>query len=96
MRVPSKTTDNQSLAERQADLANIETVMARPEVAEVIAQQGFTIDEVNQRLAQLSPEEIHALSTQLDQLHAAGVDVPQYVWILLAVFLGVLILTAIF
>lgn len=96
MQTPSKTVENQSLAERQGDLAAIQAVIAQPEVAEAIARQGFTTDEVNERLAQLSPEEIHTLSLQLDQLHAAGVDVPKYVWILLAVFLGVLILGAIF
>lgn len=96
MQTPSKTVDNQSLAERQADLITVQAVITQPEVAEAIAQQGFTTDEVNERLAQLSPEELHTLSMQLDQLHAAGVDVPKYVWILLAVFLGVLIFGAIF
>ncbi len=96
MPTPSKTAADQSLAERQADLARIQAVIARSDVADVIAQQGFTTDEVNLRLAQLSPEEIHALSSQLDQLQAAGISVPKYIWILLAVFLGVLILSAIF
>jgi anti-sigma factor RsiW len=93
---PSKTTSAQSLADRQSELAVVRAVLAQPEVAEALARHGFTNDEVHQRLAQLSPEEIHALSSQLDQLQAAGAGVPQYVWILLAVFLGVLIITAIF
>jgi hypothetical protein len=96
MPTPSKTTSDQSLADRQAELAGIQAVIAQPEVSAVLAQHGFTNDEVHQRLAQLSPDEIHALSSQLDQLQAAGSGVPKYVWILLAVLLGVMILSALF
>ena len=96
MPTPSKTTSDQSLADRQAELAGIQAVIAQPEVSAVLAQHGFTNDEVHQRLAQLSPDEIHALSSQLDQLHAAGSGVPKYVWILIAVLLGVMILSALF
>jgi hypothetical protein len=94
--VPSKTAPDQSLADRQVDLAKIQAVVSEPQIAAALAQHGFTSEEVHQRLAQLSPEEVHALSSQLDQLQAAGAAVPQYIWILLAVLLGVLILTAIF
>ena len=96
MPTPSKTTSDQSLAARQAELAGIQAVIAQPEVSAVLAQHGFTNDEVHQRLAQLSPDEIHALSSQLDQLQAAGSGVPKYVWILIAVLLGVMILSALF
>ncbi len=96
MPTPSKTTSDQSLADRQAELAGIQAVIAQPEVSAVLAQHGFTNDEVHQRLAQLSPDEIHALSSQLDQLQAAGSGVPKYVWILIAVLLGVMILSALF
>jgi flagellar basal body-associated protein FliL len=96
MPTPSKTTSDQSLAERQSELAKIQAVIAQPEVTAVLTQQGVTNAEVHQRLAQLSPEEIHALSTQLDQLQAAGSSVPKYIWILIAVLLGLLILGAIF
>ena len=93
---PSKTAPDQSLADRQIELAKIRAVVSEPQIAAALAQHGFTSEEVHQRLARLSPEEIHALSSQLDQLQAAGASVPQYIWILLAVLLGVLILTAIF
>jgi len=96
MQTPSKTTSDQSLADRQSELANIQAVIAQPEITAALAQQGFTNDEVHQRLAQLSPDEIQALSSQLDQLQAAGSGVPKYVWILIAVLLGVMILGALF
>ena len=96
LRIPSKTDPSQSLAQREADLAAVRGMLERPQVAEALAADGFSAEAVDQRLARLSPEEIHALGTHLDQLQAAGVDVPEYIWILLAVFLGVLILTTLF
>lgn len=91
---PSKTAVDQSVADRQIELAKIEAVVAQPEITAALAQHGFTNDDVNQRLAQLSPEEIHVLSSQLDQLQAAGSGVPTYIWILIGILLGVLIVTA--
>ena len=91
---PSKTHADQSVADRQIEIAKIEAVVAQPEIAAVLAQHGFSSDDVNQRLAQLSPEEIHVLSSQLDQLQAAGSGVPTYIWILIGILLGVLIVTA--
>jgi hypothetical protein len=91
---PSKTTTDQSLLQRQAELAKIEAVVAQPEITAALAQHGFTDDVIQLRLAQLSPEEIHSLSSQLDQLQAAGSSVPTYIWILIGILLGVLIITA--
>ncbi len=91
---PSKTAVDQSLLQRQAELAKIEAVVARPEITAALAQHGFTDDVIQLRLAQLSPEEIHSLSGQLDQLQAAGSSVPTYIWILIGILLGVLIITA--
>lgn len=91
---PSKTQVDQSLLERQIELAKIEAVVAQPEIAAALAQHGFSSDDVNQRLAQLSPEEMNGLSLQLDQLQAAGSGVPTYIWILIGILLGVLIVTA--
>ena len=94
LKTPSKTAPDQDLATLQADLANIEEVLDNEEIAGALAADGLTEKEIHQRLAQFSPEELHALSSQLDQMHAAGAQVPQYIWILLAVLLGVLILAA--
>ena len=93
---PSKTEPEQSLADREIELAKIQAVVSQPQIVQVLAHHGLSTAEAHQRLAELSPEEIHTLSTQIDQLQAAGASVPQYIWILLAVLLGVLILTAIF
>ena len=89
--VPSKTAADQALAERESDLAALDAVLDQEEVMEVLAAHGFTREEVNERLAQLSPEEIGALAAQSEQLQAAGQRVPNYIWVLIAVLIVVAI-----
>ena len=91
---PSKTAVDQALAERERDLAALDAVLDQEEVMGVLADHGFTREEANQRLAQLSPEELSALAAQADQLQAAGQRVPNYIWVLIAVLIIVVILTA--
>jgi hypothetical protein len=79
--VPSKTAANQSLDSRAADLALVRDVAANEQVAQVLAAHGFTQEQVNQRLAQLSPQDLHQLAQNLDQLQAAGVTQQQWIWI---------------
>lgn len=86
---PSKTAPDQTLAERAADLAALDAVLDQEQVQEVLAAQGLTRDEVNLKLAQLSPEELGSLASQAEQLQAAGQ--PMYVWVLLAVLIVVAI-----
>lgn len=88
---PSKTAADQALAERESDLAALDAVLDQEEVMGVLASHGFTREEANLRLAQLAPEELGALASQVEQLQAAGQRVPNYIWILI----GVLIVVAI-
>ena len=67
-------------------------VLARGDVAKALAARGLAPHEVEQRLAQLSDEDLRSLAANVDQIQAAG-DVPQYIWILLAVLIVVIILT---
>ncbi|HEX5759159.1 MAG TPA: PA2779 family protein [Thermoanaerobaculia bacterium] len=87
---PSKTAPDQTLADREADLATVTGVLEQEEVMAVLAAQGFTREEANLRLAQLAPEELGALANQVEQLQAAG-QVPYWIWILV----GVLVIVAI-
>jgi hypothetical protein len=80
---PSKTAADQTLTEREADLAALDAVLEQGEVMGILADHGFTREEINQRLAQLSPQELGALTVQVEQLQAAGQ--PTYVWVLIAV-----------
>ena len=79
--VPSKTAANQTLASRDADLALVRDVAANSEVAKVLTAQGFTQEQVNQKLAQLSPQDLHQLAQNLDQLQAAGLTKQEWIWI---------------
>ena len=88
--IPSKAADT-----RQADLATVESFVGRQEVAQALAASGLTGDEVEQRLAKLSAEDLSALATNVDQIQSAG-QVPNYIWILLAILIGVTILATVF
>ncbi len=96
LELPSRVEEGQSVAQREADLASIMAVMEQEEVVATLADHGLSTEQIHHRLASLSPQEIHSFATHLDQIQAAGANVPQYIWILLAVFLGVLILAALF
>lgn len=78
---PSKVVANQSLDARAADLALVREVTSNEEVAKALASHGFTQEQVNQRLAQLSNQDLHQLAQNLNQLQAAGITQQQWIWI---------------
>lgn len=90
--VPSKTAANQSLDSRAADLALVRDVAANEQVAQVLAAHGFTQEQVNQKLAQLSPQDLHQLAQNLDQLQAAGITRQEWTWILIGAVAVLLII----
>ncbi len=79
--VPSKTAANQSLDSRVADLSVVREVAANQQVSAVLAANGFTQAEVEQRLAQMSPQDLHQLSQNLEQLQPAGLTRQEWIWI---------------
>jgi CHASE3 domain sensor protein len=79
--VPSKTAVNQSLESRDADLTLVRDVAANEQVAAVLAANGFTQEEVNQRLAQMSSQDLNQLSQNLEQLQPAGLTRQEWIWI---------------
>jgi hypothetical protein len=79
--VPSKTAANQSLDSREADLSVIRDVAANDQVAAVLTANGFTKEEVDQRLAQMSPQDVHQLAQNLEQLQPAGLTRQEWIWI---------------
>jgi hypothetical protein len=89
---PSKTAADQSVAELEADLVTVRSALDNEAVSEALAAQGFSTDEVNLRLAQLSPDEVSSLAQQVEQVQAAGVYVPTWAWIIIAVALVALII----
>jgi TolA-binding protein len=78
---PSKTAVNQSVASRDADLTVVRDVTANDQVARVLAAQGFSQEQVNQKLSQMSSQDLHQLARNLDQLQAAGLTKQEWIWI---------------
>ena len=91
---PSKTAANQSLDARAADLALVRSIAADKEVAAVLASHGFSQEQVNQKLAQLSAQDLHQLSQNLDQLQAAGLTQQQWIWIGIGALAALILLVA--
>src|SRR5689334_13086349 len=92
--MPSKTAANQSLDSRAADLAVVREVAANSEVAKVLAARGFTQEQVNQRLAQMSPQDLHQLAQNLDQLQAAGLTRQEWIWVGLGALAALILVVA--
>ena len=92
-RIASRADD--TAASRVADQARVQEALSGAEVAKALAAQGLSAREIEERLAQLSAEDLDRLAANLDQVQAAG-SVPNYVWILLAAFLAVSTLAIIF
>ena len=93
--VPSMGGPIASKAEaRSADLATVGSLLEQEEVAQALVANGLSADEVEQRLARLSAEDLAALAANVDQIQSAG-EVPNYIWILLAVLIGVTIVATI-
>lgn len=79
--VPSKTAANQSLESREADLTTVRSIAADEQVAAVLTANGFTQAEVEQRLAEMSPQDLHQLAQNLEQLQPAGLTRQEWIWI---------------
>lgn len=79
--VPSKTAANQSLDSREADLSVIRDVAANEQVAAVLTANGFTQEEIDNRLAQMSPQDLNQLAQNLEQLQPAGLTRQEWIWI---------------
>jgi hypothetical protein len=92
--IPSRAADSPAVDSHQADRATIEAFLAQDEVARALAAHGLSADEVEYRIAQLSEEDVSALVANLDQIQAAG-EVPNYIWILLAILIGVTIIATV-
>jgi hypothetical protein len=72
----------------------VRSVLGRQEVAAALLAHGLRPEEVEARLAELSPEDLRSLAQNVEQVQAAGA-VPNYIWILLGIFLAVSILAAV-
>ena len=58
--------------DRQADLGKIQKVLETKMIRDRLEQYGFTPDEINARLSQLSDQQMHEFALQLDDLKVGG------------------------
>jgi hypothetical protein len=92
--VPSKTAVNQSVDSREADLAVVRSIAANEQVAAVLAAHGFTQEEVENRLAQMSSQDLNQLSQNLEQLHPAGLTRAEWTWIAIGALAALILVIA--
>lgn len=91
---PSKAIANQSIDSRAADLALVRDVVANQQIAAALAAHGFTQEQVNQRIAQLSNQDLHQLAQNLQQVQAAGITNQEWLWILIGAVAVLIIVVA--
>ena len=71
--IPSKVI-KMSEIDRNADLLQIKKILETKAVSVRLEQLGFTAEEIQARLAQLSDQKIHQIALQLDQLKVGQGD----------------------
>ena len=81
-----------SPAERSADAQKIQKFLEMRMVRERLKEFGFTPDEIQARLSQLSDQQIHQLALKLDDLKLGGTDALGVIILLLVVVLLVIII----
>jgi hypothetical protein len=59
-------------SERSADLGKIQKMLEMKVIQERLKQLGFSKEEIESRLEQLSDEQIHQLALQIDELKVGG------------------------
>jgi hypothetical protein len=81
-----------SKVDRAADLERIQKTLETKMIKDRLERLGFTQDEINNRLAQLSDQQIHQLALQLDDLKVGKGDALGIIIALLVIAILVVIL----
>lgn len=89
--VPSSPLTFPSI-DREADLAKIQKVLETKVVADRLEKLGFTKEEINSRLEQLSDQQIHQLALKIDELKVGGDGLGVVIALLVIVILVLVIL----
>ena len=78
--------------DRAQDLALVQDVIARDEVARALASTGLTETQIETRVSQLSDEDLASLAKHLDQVQAGGQMDRDTMWIVIYVLAGILLI----
>jgi hypothetical protein len=79
-------------SDRVADLGKIQKMLEMKMVQERLKQLGFSDDEIQTRLGQLSDQSIHQIAQSVDQLKVGGGAGGVIILLLLVAFIVVLVL----
>ena len=83
-----------SLAERTGDLQKLQNFLETKMVRERLRDLGFTSEEIQMKLGDLSDSQIHQLALHLDELRVAGDGAAVFIIVFLIAVLIVLIIYA--
>ncbi len=79
-------------ADRDADLSKIRQALEMKAVSERLKQLGYSSEEIQQRLASLSDQQIHRIAVQLDDLKVGGDGLGVIIAVLVIIVLVIVIL----
>jgi hypothetical protein len=88
---PSEVMDFSPI-DRTSDLQRIQKVLEMKMISERLGQLGFTADEIQARLNQLSDDQVHQFARQLDQLKVGGDGVGIVIGLLVIAILIVILI----
>lgn len=77
--------------DRSSDLERIRKVLEMKMVRERLKDLGFTPDEIEKKITQLSDQQIHQLAVQLDELRVGGNGWAWVLVILILIAIGVIV-----
>jgi sensor histidine kinase regulating citrate/malate metabolism len=92
--VPSKTATNQSLEARQADLSAVRSIAANEQISAALQAHGLSQQEIDQRLGQMSDQDLAQLANNLEQVQAAGLTRQEWVWIGIGALAALILIVA--
>lgn len=80
-----------SQSDRHSDLQKIQTALESKMIRERLKQLGFSEEGVQNRLNQLTDDQIHQIALKVDELNIGGDGVEVVIAILVIIILGVII-----
>ncbi|HAV39537.1 MAG: PA2779 family protein [Aquificota bacterium] len=83
---------SEEIIKREEDLAKVQRVLESKELQEKLKAYGLTKEEVEQKLSQLSDEQIHMLAKASDRVLAGGDGIGLAIGILVVAILLVILL----
>ena len=89
--MPADEAD-QAMALRAENVAKIQAMLERKEIAARLSDYGLTPDEVSSRLDRLSDQQVAEIASQIDKINAGGDAVGLLIGVALLVLLVLLIL----